>query len=110
MFRISHVLGAHREHDRRRIAQVHALLSSTFPDAIKEPDYIARKLNDQAARGVPAVMLIAHGIGEHVAGFALADFFESIGFAYLDFIVTRPEPRGRGLGGALYEALREDMI
>src|SRR5262249_37326253 len=38
------------------------------------------------------------------------DYFESIGFGYLDFIVTRPERRGRGLGGALYEALREDMI
>ena len=33
-------------------------------------------------------------------------YFESIGFAYLDFIVTRAEHRGRGLGGALYEALR----
>ncbi len=110
MFRISHVLGAHREHDRRRIAEVHALLAANFPDIGKVPDYINRKLNDQATRGVPAVLLIAHGLGEQVAGFALADFFESIGFAYLDFIVTRAEARGRGLGGALYEALREDMI
>jgi acetoin utilization deacetylase AcuC-like enzyme/ribosomal protein S18 acetylase RimI-like enzyme len=110
MFRISHVLGAHREHDRRRIAEVHALLTSAFPDLAKEPDYIARKLVDQTSRGVPAILLIAYGVGEHVAGFALADYFESIGFAYLDFILTRPEERGRGLGGALYEALREDMI
>jgi acetoin utilization deacetylase AcuC-like enzyme/ribosomal protein S18 acetylase RimI-like enzyme len=110
MFRISHVLGAHREHDRRYIAEVHALLTTSFPDLAKEPDYIARKLVDQTARGVPAILLIAHDAGEHVAGFALADYFESIGFAYLDYIVTRAEARGRGLGGALYEALREDMI
>lgn len=110
MFRISHVLGAHREHDRRRIAEVHALLTASFPYLAKEPEYIARKLTDQTARGVPAILLIAHGVGEHVAGFALADYFESIGFAYLDFILTRPEERGRGLGGALYEALREDMV
>src|SRR3954468_2099228 len=107
MFRISHVLGAHREHDRRRIAEVHALLSASFPDLAKEPEYIARKLTDQASRGVPSVLLIAHGVGEHVAGFALAAYFEPIRFAYLDFILTRPEQRGRGLGGALYEALRE---
>ncbi len=110
MFRISHVLGAHREHDRRRIAEVHALLSASFPSQAKEPEYIARKLTDQTARGVPAILLIAYGVGDHVAGFALADYFESIGFAYLDFIITQPEQRGRGLGGALYEALREDMI
>ncbi len=42
-------------------------------------------------------------------GFALADYFDSIGFAYLDFIVAQAERRGRGLGGA-YEALREDLI
>ena len=41
---------------------------------------------------------------------ALADYFESIDYAYLDFIVTGAERRGRGQGGALYEALREDMI
>ena len=110
MFRISYVLGAHREHDRRRIGEVHTLLTASFPYLADEPDYIARKLTDQTARGVPAVLLIAHGEGEHVTGFALADYFESIGFAYLDFILTRPEVRGIGLGGALYEALREDMI
>ena len=43
-------------------------------------------------------------------GFVLADYFERIRFAYLDFIVTRSEHQGRGLGGALYEALREDLI
>ena len=110
MFRISHVLGAHREYDRRRIAQVTALLAQAFPYLADEPDYIARKLVDQTARGVPAILLIAHRAGDQVAGFALADYFESINYAYLDFIVTRKEERGLGLGGALYEALREDMI
>ena len=46
---------------------------------------------------------MAHGPGDRVSGFALADYFEAIGFGYLDFIVTEAERRGRGLGGALYE-------
>jgi acetoin utilization deacetylase AcuC-like enzyme/ribosomal protein S18 acetylase RimI-like enzyme len=110
MFRISHVLGAHREVDRRRIAEAHALLTSYFKSYADDPEYITRKLTTQTAKGVPAVLLIAYGERDEVLGFALADYFESIGFGYLDFIVTRPERRGRGLGGALYEALREDMI
>jgi acetoin utilization deacetylase AcuC-like enzyme/ribosomal protein S18 acetylase RimI-like enzyme len=110
MFRITHVLGAHREHDRRYIAEAHALLAASFPDTAKDPDYIAKKLVGQTARGYPAILLIAHDAGTHVAGFALADYFEPIGFAYLDYIVTRSEQRGRGLGGALYEALREDLV
>ncbi len=110
MFRISYVMGAHREHDRHTLAEVRELFEAAFPEYATEPDYIPRKLVDQATRGIPAVLLASHGEGDRVSGFALADYFESIGFAYLDFIVTSAERRGRGQGGALYEALREDMI
>ena len=106
MFRISHVLGTHREHDRRCIAEVQALLVAAFPDLADVPDYVERKLAEQTTRVYPTVLLTAHGPGDQVIGFALADHFEWIGYAYLDFIVTQAEQRGRGLGGALYEALR----
>jgi acetoin utilization deacetylase AcuC-like enzyme/GNAT superfamily N-acetyltransferase len=110
MFRISHVIGPHREHDRNRIAEIRELFEAAFPDYASEPEYIPQKLSDQASRGIPSVLLAAHGEGDRVIGFALADYFESIEYAYLDFLVTSEERRGRGLGGALYEALREDMI
>ncbi len=110
MFRISHVLGTHREHDRRRIAEVQALLVAAFPDLADVPDYVERKLAEQTTRVYPTVLLAAHGPGDKVIGFALADHFEWIGYAYLDFIVTKADQRGRGLGGALYEALRQDLM
>ena len=53
MFRISHVLGAHREHDRRCLAEVQGCFDAAFPDLADDPDYIARKLADQTARGYP---------------------------------------------------------
>ena len=110
MFRISHVIGIHREYDRRCLDLIQVLFEKAFPDLAEDKDYIPRKLVDQTARGYPCILLAAHGEGETILGFALADFFESIGYAYLDFIVTGAEQRGRGLGGALYEALREDLI
>src|SRR4051794_34570419 len=110
MFRISHVLGVHREHDRRCVAETQALLDAAFPDVGLGPDYIARKLAEQTTRGYPTILLAAHGPGDRIMGFALAHYFDAIGFAYLDFIVAQAERRGRGLGGALYEALREDLI
>src|SRR4051794_25223359 len=110
MFRISYVLGVYREHDRRYLAEIEALFYKAFPDLAGDTDYIPRKLAQQSTRGYPAILLAAHGAGDRVVGFALADYFESIGLAYLDFIVTNEERRGRGLGGALYEALREDLI
>lgn len=110
MFRISHVLGVHRDYDRRCIAEIQTLFQAAFPDLDVGDDYIARKIGDQTGRGYPTILLAAHGPGDEVLGFALADYFDSIGFAYLDFIVAQAERRGRGLGGALYEALREDLI
>jgi acetoin utilization deacetylase AcuC-like enzyme/ribosomal protein S18 acetylase RimI-like enzyme len=110
MFRFSHVLGTHRQYDRRCLAEVQELLTTAFPALAREGNYVADKLSATSARGYPTVLLVAHGPGDRVIGFALADYFESIGFGYLDFIVTEPKRRGRGLGGALYEALREDLI
>ncbi len=110
MFRISHVLGTHREHDRRCIAEVQALLVAAFPDLADVPDYIERRVAGQLSRTYPTILLAAHGPGDRVMGFALADHFEWLGHAYLDFIVTEAEQRGRGLGGALYEALRQDLM
>src|SRR5690348_14286289 len=109
MFRISHVMGTHREHDRRCLDEIHELFRAAFPELAQDGRYIRRKIDEQAARGYPCILLAAHGPGDRIIGFALADFFESIGYAYLDFIVTQAELRGRGLGGALYEALREDL-
>jgi acetoin utilization deacetylase AcuC-like enzyme/GNAT superfamily N-acetyltransferase len=110
MFRISHVLGIHSEHDRRCVADIQAMLDAAFPGVLEGQDYVARKISEQTARGYPTILLAAHGPADRIMGFALADFFETIGFAYLDFIVAQAERRGRGLGGALYEALREDLI
>lgn len=109
MFRISQVIGTHSDSDVNRLEEIRALFEAAFPDLADDPDYIPRKLVDQSARGYPCILLAAHGPGERVVGFALADVFENIGYAYLDFIVTEAELRGRGLGGALFEALREEM-
>src|SRR4051794_291689 len=95
MFRISHVLGAHREHDRRRLVEIQALFEAAFPDLASDHDYIARKLTSAPASGFPSILLAAHGAGDRIIGFALADYFEPIGFAYLDFIVAEAERRGR---------------
>ena len=111
MFRISHVLGvAPRARSPLHRRDPDLVSRRPSPTSTWDDDYIARKFVDQTGRGYPSILLAAHGPGDRVLGFALADYFESIGYAYLDFIVAQAEQRGRGLGGALYEALREDLI
>jgi len=102
-------MGTHRDFDLRRIEEIRKLFEDAFPDLADDPDYIPRKLVEQTSRGYPSILLAAHGPGDRVVGFALVDIFEHIGYAYLDFIVTEAGLRGRGLGGALFESLREEM-
>ena len=72
MFRISHIIGVHRQHDRRCLEEIRELFESAFPDYADDPEYIPRKLNEQASRGIPAILLAAHGEGDRVIGFAAA--------------------------------------
>ena len=53
MFRISHVLGVHREHDRRCVAEMQSMLAAAFPDLAEDGDYIARKLNSPRRGAIP---------------------------------------------------------
>ncbi len=32
MFRISHIIGVHRQHDRRCLEEIHELFEAAFPD------------------------------------------------------------------------------
>src|SRR5207249_12336712 len=66
MFRISHVIGTHREHDRRCLSAIQDLLATDFPDLAADDEYVARKLVDQTARGTPCILLVAHGPGDRV--------------------------------------------
>ncbi len=110
MFRISHLIGIHSEHDRRSLAEIRRLLESAFPHMGDDPEYLTRKLHEQPPRGYPTILLVAHGADDRVLGFAVADVFDPPGYGYLDFIVTEAERRGRGVGGALYEAIREELL
>ena len=101
MFRISHVLGAHREHDRRCLAEVQALFAPPSPTSPTTPTTSpASSPIGLGARVSRRSSWPPTGRRPGRSGFALADYFESIGYAYLDFIVTQAEQRGRGLGGA----------
>jgi len=95
--------------ERRKLAEVQTIFRKAFPDstgyADKIPDLIARR----AALGFDIALLTAEDERDRVLGFALAFHFPSIQYAYLDYIATDPDVRTRGLGGALYEALREHL-
>jgi len=90
------------------LAQVQALLRVQFPGLRAEQvDELPAQLRDPMAFRFRTVVFVAER-GHTVRGFAVAMHAPDLDFAYLDFISTAPGDSGRGVGGALYERVRDE--
>jgi acetoin utilization deacetylase AcuC-like enzyme/GNAT superfamily N-acetyltransferase len=109
MFGIRRIYDATRPANRERLAQVQAILRVQFP-GLREADI--RKLPDELLNPLKhrfrSVLLVAEDDRGAVRGFAWLQHAPDLNFCYLDFISTNRGETGRGVGGALYERVRED--
>ena len=104
--RFVHVFDADLE--ARRIAEVQRIFRSYFGEAYADyADHIPDLLRRQAEHGHRTIILTAEDPHGRVLAFALALHYSDLGTTLLDFLVADPAVRQRGVGGALYEALRE---
>ena len=109
MFTIRRIYDVTTTTNRQRIAQVQAILRAQFP-AIGEDD--VRKLPEQLENPLKhrfrSVLYVAEDAKNTVRGFALLLHAPDLDFCYLDFISAGALETGRGVGGALYERVRDD--
>lgn len=112
MFRIRKLADAHAPANQTAITKALAILRAQFPDMrLGEiegvPDHLS---NPFAKRFVPSLFVAENGRGD-VRGVALLLFDPDLAFAFLDIIAVTPgEKAGSGVGGALYEKLRQEAI
>ena len=92
----------------RRIAEVQRIFRTYFGEAYGDyADRIPDLLRRQAEHGHRTIIITAEDPRGRVLAFALAFHYSDLNATLLDFIVADPSVRQRGVGGALYEALRE---
>jgi acetoin utilization deacetylase AcuC-like enzyme/GNAT superfamily N-acetyltransferase len=95
----------------RRIAEVQRIFRTYFGEAYGDyADKIPDLLRRQAELGHRTILITAENPRGGVLAFALAFHYPDLNATLLDFIVVDPAVRQRGVGGALYEALREYLI
>ena len=111
MIRIRKITNPYLEANVRKIEVVKEILRVQFP-AVSE-----RKIGDLDAQFVDPLshryqssLFIAEDIHESVKAFALMLYMPDIGFCFLDYIAASPDSASSGLGGALYERIREEAI
>jgi len=109
MFRIRHVFGDMRPRDRKVVAQVQAILKSQFAGiADEEIDELPEILRNPFQHRLRYILLAADGHSGKVKGFALLAHAPDLKFCYLDYISTARRLTGGGIGGALYQRVREE--
>jgi len=91
---------------QRQIAEVQAIFRESFAAIAAEADDFPALIRRRRTLPYDVRLIVAERSG-HVAGFALLFYFPEARFAYLDYFATSAKAQGGGLGGALYDAVRE---
>jgi GNAT superfamily N-acetyltransferase len=97
--------------DRKVITQVQTILREQFP-LISEKDirHLPQVLRNPLKHRFRPILFAAEGAHNAVQGFALLLHAPTLNFAYLDYISAAKGGTGRGIGGALYERVREEAL
>lgn len=111
MIRIRKITNPFHEANIRKIEAVKDILRKQFP-AISEKkigDLETQFINPLRKKYQTAVF-VAEDIHERVRAFAVLLYMPDLQFCYLDYIAASPDSSSSGLGGALYERVREEAV
>ncbi len=111
MFRIRRVYDDITPANKEAIEQVLTILRTQFPGLSKrEVAKLPEQLRNPMKYRFRSILFVAEGARGHINGFALLFHEPALKFCYLDYISAGQHKMGRGIGGALYERVREEAL
>lgn len=107
MIRIRKITNPYFDANIRKIEKVKEIIKEQFPLIKADKINIDSQFLDQRHR-YHAALFVAEDISESVRGFALLLYMSDINFCFLDYLAVSSERSSSGIGGALYERVREE--
>lgn len=108
MFRIRQIDDPNLPLNKREIEQVRAILKERLPGLPQhELDELPQRLVDPLMHRLRAMLFVADDIRGRLQGFALVSFAPDVKFCLLEYVATIRAMSGGGVGGALYQRVRE---
>ncbi|NQU73708.1 MAG: histone deacetylase family protein [Candidatus Omnitrophica bacterium] len=111
MFRIRRIYDDSISINKEAIAQIQEILKTQFyelpeKDIAKVPD----QLKNPQKYGYRSILFVADDLKGKVKGFALLLYFSDLNFCFLDYLSAAKYKTGYGVGGVLYEKVREEAL
>jgi acetoin utilization deacetylase AcuC-like enzyme/GNAT superfamily N-acetyltransferase len=107
MFRIRRIADDWTPANAAAIAQAEAILRQQFPAARPGEFDLGERLRRGAGERIQPILFVAEKADDQVQGAALVLHAPELSLVFLDYLASQPGRRGRGIGGALYQRLRE---
>jgi len=104
-FRSIHDLAS--QTDQKAFAETRLLFREAFPSEPEGIERIERMLRKRTRLDFDPVLMIAEDRNRNVIGLSFVFYFPELNIGYLQYIASDPGRARRGIGGAMYEALRE---
>jgi len=107
MIRFRRIFDLETETEKRRFAEAQEIFRRQFPAEREVAERIEDMIHNRSQLDFELILLLAEDARHRVTGLTFTYYFPEIRFAYLQYIASHPDRHSRGIGGALYEALRE---
>ncbi|MEE4313492.1 MAG: GNAT family N-acetyltransferase, partial [Desulfofustis sp.] len=111
MFLIRRVHDGLRPVNQSAITQAQQILKDQFPLlSQRDVEKIPELLRNPMKQGFRSILYVVEDLRQKVLGFALLSHEPDLNFCFLDYIATARHTGGGGIGGALYEHVREEAL
>jgi acetoin utilization deacetylase AcuC-like enzyme/GNAT superfamily N-acetyltransferase len=111
MFRIRRIYDDVLPVNQAALAEVRKIFASQFAAApARDIENLAEKLRNPFASQFRTVLYVAEKSHGNVQGFAIVLHEPVTGFCFLDYLAAEQRIRGRGIGAALYEHVRDEAV
>jgi acetoin utilization deacetylase AcuC-like enzyme/ribosomal protein S18 acetylase RimI-like enzyme len=111
MIRIRKVVDDRTPVNRSAITEAQAILRDRFPGMDADDiDKLPLQLRDPLKFRFLSELFVAEDTRDHVRGVALLLYMPDLQFCYLELVSTALGEAGSGVGGALYQRIREESI
>ncbi len=109
MFRIRKITNPFLEGNIKSVERIKEIIRLQFPALqANEIENISQQMINQVKKKYQTSLVIADDFSGNIRGFAILLYMSDLKFCYLDLIAVTPGKPTSGVGGAIYERIREE--